>query len=363
MVMTTRRQVSIKVTCLCLLILWQRMEASTSAPPYPSSPVITGLTWDKAVLRLKTRAGDNWPITWVEGDLQITAWGDGPGFDEQPPRLSLGFARIWGDPPNLRAEDFATDADTLEGGGSKAIKASGLLLVDGTLYMWARNYRPPGSDDFTHARLAWSENRGTNWTWARWHFVGTFGCPEFVQFGPNYSGARDRYVYVVSQANDSAYGYSPDIVMARVLKHQVPERNFYEFFVGFDRNARPQWSSDLTQRKPIFTDPNGTQRIAITYNAGLKRYLLTTSHRPAGSQAMHTAALGVFDAPEPWGPWTTVFYDSHWSGANRTYHHKFPTKWMSADGGSLWLLYSGLDGGLYTFCLKKATLVLTPSTK
>jgi hypothetical protein len=339
------------------------MEASTSAPPYPSSPVITGLTWDKAVLRLKTRAGDNWPITWVEGDLQITAWGDGPGFDEQPPRLSLGFARIWGDPPNLRAEDFATDADTLEGGGSKAIKASGLLLVDGTLYMWARNYRPPGSDDFTHARLAWSENRGTNWTWARWHFVGTFGCPEFVQFGPNYSGARDRYVYVVSQANDSAYGYSPDIVMARVLKHQVPERNFYEFFVGFDRNARPQWSSDLTQRKPIFTDPNGTQRIAITYNAGLKRYLLTTSHRPAGSQAMHTAALGVFDAPEPWGPWTTVFYDSHWSGANRTYHHKFPTKWMSADGGSLWLLYSGLDGGLYTFCLKKATLVLTPSTK
>jgi len=34
----------------------------------------------------------------------------------------------------------------------------------------------------------------------------------------------------------------------------------------------------------------------------------------------------------------------------------FPTKWMSLDGRNLWPLYSGLDGGLYTFCLKKATL-------
>lgn len=331
-------------------------EASTAAAPYPRSPVITSLKWDESVFKLKTQAGDNWPITWAEGNLQITAWGDGPGFDEQPPRLSLGFARVWGDPPNLRAEDFASDADTLEGGGSKAIKASSLLLVDGTLYMWVRNYRPPGLDDFTHARLAWSKNRGTNWTWADWYFADTFGCPEFIQFGPNYSGARDAYVYVVSQANDSAYGYSPNILMARVPKNQVPERDRYEFFAGSDTNRQPRWSKDLSQRKPIFTDPHGTQRIAITYNAGLKRYILTTSHRPTGSQATHTAALGVFDAPEPWGPWTTVFYDSHWSGTNRTYHHKFPTQWMSPDGCTLWLLYSGLDGGLYTFCLKKATL-------
>jgi hypothetical protein len=334
-------------------------ETATTAP-YPRSPVISSLKWDEAVFRLKTRAGDNWPITWAEGDLQITAWGDGPGFDEQPPQLSLGFARVWGDPPNLRGEDFASDADTPEGGGSKAIKASGLLLVDRTLYMWVRNYRPPGSEDFTNARLAWSRNCGTNWTWADWHFADTFGCPEFIQFGPNYNGARDQYVYVVSQANDSAYGFSPDVVMARVPKNQVSERNRYEFFAGLRTTGQPEWSKDLSQRKPVFTDPQGTQRVAITYNAGLKRYLLTTSHRPIGSRATHTAALGVFDAPEPWGPWTTAFYDSHWSGTNRTYHHKFPTKWMSPDGRTLWLLYSGLDGELYTFCLKKAILEISP---
>jgi hypothetical protein len=71
---------------------------------------------------------------------------------------------------------------------------------------------------------------------------------------------------------------------------------------------------------------------------------------------MHTAALGVFNAPEPWGPWTTVYYDDDWSQGARTYQHKFPTKWMSPDGKTMWLLFSGLDGGYYTFCLRKATL-------
>lgn len=335
-------------------------DASAATAPYRHSTLITALKWDDSVFKLKTAAGDNWPITWAEGDLQITAWGDGPGFDERPPRLSLGFARVWGDPPNLRAEDFSSDADTPHGGGSSAIKASGLLLVDGTLYMWVRNYRPPGSDDFTNARLAWSKDQGAHWTWADWHFADTFGCPEFVQFGPNYSGARDRFVYIVSQANDSAYGYSPEIVMARVPQGHVAERERYEFFAGLESTGEPRWSKNLDRRKPTFTDPHGTQRVAVTYNRGLKRYLLTTSHQPEGSQATHTPALGVFDAPEPWGPWTTVSYESHWSGTNRTYHHKFPTKWMSADGRTAWLLYSGLDGGLYTFCLKKATLEVAP---
>ncbi len=351
--------------------LWGQLDAEERAlveaaptvvrnAPYPPSLVIRQLRWDQETVKLGARAGDNWPITWVRDDQQITAWGDGPGFDEQPPRLSMGFARISGNPPNVHGRDFTSDADTVEGGGSSAIKASGLLMVDGILYLWVRNYRPAESDDFTNARLAWSVNSGTNWTWADWHFTDTFGCPEFVQFGPDYAGARDGYVYVASQANDSAYGYSPDIVLARVPKPKVPDRHQYEFFTGLDADGQPTWSPDLNQRRPIFIDAYGTQRIAITYNAGLKRYLLTTSHRPAGSKATHTPALGVFDAPEPWGPWTTVDYDDHWSGKNRTYHHKFPTKWMSPDGRTLWLLYSGLDGGLYTFCLRQATLEVAP---
>ena len=53
---------------------------------------------------------------------------------------------------------------------------------------------------------------------------------------------------------------------------------------------------------------------APPYNAGLKRYLwcqvLPTSKHPQGPRFQ--GGFGVYDAPEPWGPWTTVFYTDEW---------------------------------------------------
>jgi hypothetical protein len=339
-----------------------------SPAPYPPSQAINRLIWNENVIRLEATAnGDNWPITWVDDELQITSYGDGKGFDSKNPDLTLGFARIFGDPPNHRAEDLASDADTLVGWGPNGIKSSGLLMVEGILYMFVRNYIPPNSKDYTNSRLAWSNNLGVNWTWVYWYFSQTFGCPDFVQFGKNYQGARDNYVYIVSQNNDNAYLYSPDIVMARVPKDEVVDRSRYQFFAGLESDGEPIWSFEIEERKSIFNDPNGTQRISITYNAPLKRYFLTTSHLIAGSKASlseatheHTSALGVFDAPEPWGPWTTVYYDDDWckdcDEPYHTYHEKFPAKWISKDGKIMYLLFSGHGCDYYSFCLRKATL-------
>ncbi len=359
-------------TIVLSLVLWLSpalcgSSHAGSGAPYAASIVITRLTWDPDVLIMAgCVSGDNWPIAWVDDNLQITAFCDGKGFAEQSPDLSLGLARVFEDPPDFRAENFKSDADTPMGGGSKGIKASDMIVVDGVLYMFVRNYKPSGSDDFTNARLACSKNLGINWTWADWHFSDTFGCPAFVQFGKDYDGARDDYLYVASQANDSAYGYSPDIVMARVKTDSVMDRQRYDFFAGLDKKGNPVWSRNIAERKPIFTDPKGTQRIAITYNAAHGRYILATSHL-TGKKATHTAALGVFEAPEPWGPWSTVYYDDHWSVKDgqdcRTYHHRFPPKWISADGRTMWLLYSGLDCGLYSFCLKKATLEISTTSE
>ena len=345
---------------LSLLLTCYSLTAIGSDAPYPPSKVITGLTWSPNVVKMETYAnGDNWPIAWTDDDRQFTAFCDGRGFTEQAPDLSLGFAEVFGDPPGFWAENFKSNVDTPVGWGDKGIKASDMICVEGVLYMFVRNYKPSGSDDFTNARLACSTDLGLNWTWADWHFSDTFGCPAFVQFGKDYEGARDEYVYIASQANDSAYGYSPDIVMARVKKESVMERSQYTFIVGHDESGSPLWSPDISKRTPIFTDPKGTQRIAITYNAGIGRYILTTSHL-TGEKATHTAALGIFEAPEPWGPWSTVTYDDHWSVKDdkdcRTYHHRFPPKWISADGTTMWLLYSGLDCDLYSFCVKKAAL-------
>ncbi len=338
--------------------------SANSSAPYPASPVITGMIWDDEVLKSRQRSGDNWPIAWVDDDLQITSYGDGGGFSGKDPELTLGFARVYGDPPDHRTEDFASDADIVAGYGRKGIKSSDMLIVDGMLYMFVRNYIPDdGKDEYTNARLARSSNLGVNWTWADWYFSETFGCPAFVQFGKNYQGARDGYVYIVSQTNNDAYLYSPDIVMARMPKDKVADRTAYQFYAGLDAAGDPQWSDDISRRRALFTDPRGTQRVAMTYNAPLNRYIMVTSHFPPGcTLETHTGALGVFDAPEPWGPWTTVYYDPQWSNNFRTYHHRFPPKWISADGKTMWLLYSGLDGGLYDFCLKKATLEITTGT-
>ena len=230
-------------------------------------------------------------------------------------------------------------------------------MVDGILYIFVRNYKPGRSDDFTNSRLGWSENFGKTFQWADWYFSNTFGCPDFIQFGPDYSGALDNYVYILSQDNDNAYKYSPDIVLARVLKEKLKDRNAWEFFSGRRQDNKPEWSKNSNRRKAIFTNPAGTQRVAMSYNPALKRFILTSSHRPEGDNRTHTDALGVYESEFPWGGWSTVYYDDDWSNDCRTYHHRFPVKWMSHDGKEMWLLFSGLDCGYYGFCLRKAKLI------
>ena len=331
------------------------------AAPYPPSEAVTALRWDDKILRYGgERAGDNWAITWVAtgqapaDDRFVTSYGDGNGFGPRPENYTLAFATVQGQPPDLHVADLVTDIDTPVGWGKKGIKASGLLMVEDALYLFVRNYEV--GDDWRHSRLAVSLDQGETWTWADWHFAESFGCPEFVQYGPAYAGARDDYVYVVSQDGRSAYDFNPDIVMARVPKAEVARREAYEFFAGYGASG-PNWNPDIARRQPVFTDPRGTQRVALTYNRGLGRYFLVTAHA-VGSGATHTPALGVFDAPEPWGPWTTVYYDDAWADGWMI-HHKFPTGWMSEDGRTMWLAFSGeyRTGGVdYCLLVRRATL-------
>jgi hypothetical protein len=147
-----------------------------------------------------------------------------------------------------------------------------------------------------------------------------------------------------------------------VPKAQVAQREAYGFYAGGEADA-PRWSPDMADRRPIFSDPKGVQRVGLTHNAALKRYLLVSAHRD-GSGAVHTPALGVFDAPEPWGPWTTLYYSDTWSSDGWMIHHKFPTAWMSADGLTLWLAFSGQyrpGGRNYCLLARRATLTLAES--
>jgi hypothetical protein len=74
--------------------------------------------------------------------------------------------------------------------------------------------------------------------------------------------------------------------------------------------------------------------------------------------------LGFFEAPQPWGPWATIAYYDDLGGLNEVVGEAlglaFPSKWISADGRSMWAVFSGT--GLYdSFNVAHATLTVQGS--
>ena len=253
----------------------------SGAAPYPPSPVITRIDWAPAgAIVRKAKGSDNWPLTWADDGHQYTAYGDGNGFEPfVPVKLGLGIARIEGGPEDFTGVNVRAPTAENRGQGKDGKKASGMLMVDGVLYMLARNAG--------NAQLAWSKDHGRTWAWADWKFTTGFGCPTFLNFGRDYAGARDGFVYVYSPDADTAYRPADRMALARVPKGKITDRGAYEFFRGLDRDRRPTWTAAVADRGAVFTHPGRCYRSGVTYNAGLKRYLGSDSAGDGGEARRH----------------------------------------------------------------------------
>jgi CubicO group peptidase (beta-lactamase class C family) len=322
------------------------MEAVIGSP-CPPSPVVKGIEWARVETIVRRASGsDNWPITWADDDNQYTAYGDGWGFEPKTKqKLSLGIAKIVGSPPDFQGTNVRTKSGERVGQGAKGAKASGMLMVDGVLYMLVRNTG--------NSQIAWSVDRGESWKWCDWKFTAGFGAPTFLNFGKNYAGAQDEFVYIYSHNAETAYEPADEMVMARVPKDQIRNRGSWEFFKGLGDSGRPAWTENIRERGAVFVNPGKCYRSGISYNAALKRYLWCQT--VYGSDDMRfKGGLGIFDASQPWGPWTTVYYTQDWDiGPGET--SSLPTKWMSTDGKTCHLLFSGDD----CFSVRKAVLMVT----
>jgi CubicO group peptidase (beta-lactamase class C family) len=309
----------------------------------PASPVIKEVRWAPAETIIRMAKGsDNWPTTWADDDVLYTAYGDGWGFDpRRPEKLSLGFAKITGTPPAITAINIPSPTGEQKGDGAKGQKASGLLSVDGILYMWVRNAG--------NAQLAWSTDRGKIWAWADWKMTTSFGSPTFLNFGKDYAGARDGFVYIYSLDADGAYEPADRMVLARVPKDRINVQDAYEFFRGLSE-GKPQWTKDVKERGAVLAEPGKCYRSMVTYNGGLKRYLWCVT-RP-DKEKKNSYGLAIYDAPEPWGPWTASYVAERWD-VDAGESAGFPSKWMSADGKTLHLVFAGGDA----FCVRKAEIV------
>lgn len=336
-------------TCIQIAILQAEIHAGPSAKasnaPYPRSQVIRSVRWapKESIIR-KATGSDNWPMTWADDDNLYTAYGDGYGFEPKlNQKLSLGLAKVSGPPHDFRGSNIRSPAAEQKGDGPSGMKASGMLMVEGILHMFVRNAK--------NSRLAWSEDLGNTWSWADWGFTTSFGFPTFLNFGKNYDGARDDYIYIYSHDSDSAYEPADRFVLARVPKKLIKNRDAYQFFQQLSSDGKPTWAKDILQRGPVFKNPGNCHRSGITYNPALKRYLWCQILFSRNPGPRFQGGFGIYDAPEPWGPWTTLFFTEEWDvGPGES--SRLPTKWMSQDGRTLHLVFSGNDA----FSVRKLTL-------
>lgn len=331
------------------------VEPVERAAPYPPSEVIQGIEFDFSTHRRLAPGSDNWQLTWADDGHQYAPWGDGGGFGgtNSDGRVSLGVGRVEGTWDDYRGYNVwggknAENPATFQG------KSWGIVAVDGELYMWV-SPRSSLTGLHSESRLHRSSDRGATWEPASWSFTKAdrLSVPTICQFGRGYEGARDSYVYhyFVDPVARFLFDHLPPgrIYSARVPKDRIMEREGYEFFAGLDTDGAPRWSSDIAAKEPVYQDPNGTGwTVAVSYNRGLRRYILTTEHVITSQ-----GNLGMFEAPEPWGPWRTVAYLSSSSGTEfgrghivaNTFFWNVPPKWQSEDGREVTVVFTGAGQG------------------
>lgn len=280
--------------------------------PYPPSPVIAAIDWapKESIIRA-AKDGDNWPLTWSDDDALYSTWGDGTGFVPKVERkLSMGFARITGSPDDFAGVNKRSHAEQL-GQGRYGKKAWGILSVGNVLYLWLGHADNKGG----MTQLSWSHDHATTWTFADWKFT-EFGMMGFVNFGKNYIGARDQFDFAYLHDDPRADTPADHFILMRAPESELCQREAWEFFVKFGDDGQPMWSNEIDKRGPVFTHAGNCLRSAMTYSAPLNRYLWwqqipqlpgVTNDR---GDTRFTGGFAIYDAPEPWGPWTTAFFIS-----------------------------------------------------
>lgn len=334
-------EISEMKTLISILFLFLGNFWDLLSQPYPPGDI--SVTYDKQTKEQYATGSDNFQVTWADDNRQYAAWGDGGGFNgtNTDGRVTLGVARIEGTKDDYHGANVwggykAENPAQFEG------KSWGMICVESTLYMWVTSEQHPHTEDVT---LAYSTDHGAHWTLSEVVFQNSenMTIPTFLQFGRNYEGALDEYIYSyfihsLLQTEDFDISTPGKIYLARVLKDEILDKSKYEYFSGADSTS-VYWTKSLQEKQPVFiNNSDGVGwNLSVSYNAPLKRYFLMTEHK--NTQA---GFHGMFDAPTPWGPWTTVEYaNGNWLGYGSTFFRCFSNKWLSEDGKDFVMIFTG----------------------
>jgi len=316
----------------------------------PHSTFFSGFEWlgERIPYPEADKKGDTFPMTWADDGEIYTSAGD-PLWGETTSGLDV--EKFSGGPTDYKITKVNHMNDYL-GWGGDGPKPGGMICVDGVLYLafqnMLRSRKAPYSLISQHgsdAQVVYSPNKGMFWipTLANIPapmFPGyKFGGPSFVNFGQNNANARDGYVYAVSS---DQWDNGSNLRLGRVPQDSIMRREAWEWVCAFTPAGEPAWSYDLNDAAPVLSLHRWIGLPEMVYLAGLRRYLLLTWRLHKDFSGDDGTDLLIFDAPEPWGPFSLVHFEEYWEGkAYNPYCPRLPLKWLAGDGVSGWMQFSG----------------------
>ena len=161
------------------------------------------------------------------------------------------------------------------------------------------------------------------------------GRPPFLNFGRNYAGARDGYVYTYSQDGASAYESDNGIVLARVPRERITDRCGLGVLRAAGR-ARPAGvDSGPGRRGAVFEKPGGCQRVDVVYNPGwaISDGVVVQPRRAVGAFSTRPSR-GVRGRP-------CLHSEAQAGDIAGTHGYRLPAKWIGRDGLTMTLVFSG----------------------
>ena len=332
--------------------------------------------------------GAEWHMSWSADDRQFTSLGGGMGWSDNPERVYISrLLAISNGPHDATFQDLSGYPDHLQPASREnappVYTSFGTFTLDGHIYQFLNtlNRRPPSAREahFIGTKLIHSPDNGRTWcnqdgstpvVWEGWENrsrknmlfyeepQNSFSLLSVLQMGRNYRENRDGFVYVYA-CNGNTEGTMNQLVMCRVPKARILDREAYEFFAGLKSDDSGSWTKDINARAVVHTFPGGwvnstgvphAWQPSVAYIAPLDLYLLANwgnGIAPDGAGFVKPCYIGFWSAQNPWGPWTQIHEANAWTPGNdpgsRAYMPIIAPKWIAKDGKSFWIVWSDLQ--------------------